>query len=88
VGSAPTAGLTEMSNTGAAISPPTGYLSSGLASANDVAVDSSGNVWVANAFVPVTFANSPYIVEFVGAAAPVVTPISVAVKNGTIGARP
>jgi hypothetical protein len=70
-------------------SPATGYTSSAtLGAPSDVAVDSSGNVWVPNAFVPVTYANGNNIVEFVGAAVPVVTPISLAVKNGTIGARP
>ena len=88
-GPASTAGVAELNNSGAAISPAGGYTSSStLGGPNDVAVDSSGNVWAANAYVPVTFANATNVVEFVGAAVPVVTPISVAVKNGTIGARP
>jgi hypothetical protein len=88
-GGAPTAGVAELNNSGAAISPSTGYTSSStLGGPNDVAVDTSGNVWVANAFIPVTFANGNNVVEFVGAAVPVVTPIATAVKNGTIGARP
>ncbi len=88
-GSASTAGVSELNNSGAAITSAGGYTSSATMGApNDLAVDSSGNVWVANAFVPVTFANGLNVVEFVGAAVPVVTPISVAVKNGTIGARP
>jgi hypothetical protein len=88
-GGAPTAGVSELNNSGAGISPSTGYISSAtLGGPNDVAVDSSGNVWAANAFVPVTFANGTNVVEFVGAAVPVVTPIATAVKNGTIGARP
>ncbi len=88
-GGAPTAGVSELNNSGVAISPATGYTSSAaLGGPNDVAVDSSGNVWAANAYVPVTFANGTNIVEFVGAAVPVVTPISLAVKNGTIGSRP
>jgi hypothetical protein len=44
------------------------------------AVDGSGNVWVAMA------ANK--VIEIVGAAAPVVTPLSVGVKNHTLGTRP
>jgi hypothetical protein len=88
-GGASTPGVSELNNSGAAISPATGYTSSAtLGAPSDVAVDSSGNVWVPNAFVPVTYANGNNIVEFVGAAVPVVTPISLAVKNGTIGARP
>jgi sugar lactone lactonase YvrE len=88
VNPATTAGLTEMNNSGAAVSPATGYLSSSLFSAADVGVDGSGNVWVANAVEAGTFANGTNVVEFVGAATPVVTPLSVAVKNSTIGARP
>jgi hypothetical protein len=80
--------ITEMGNNGTAISPSTGYLSSGLFEAADIAVDGSGNVWAPNATVPVTFANGVSIVEFVGAAAPTVTPISVAVATGKLGALP
>jgi hypothetical protein len=88
-GGATTAGVAELNNGGAAISPATGYTSSAtLGGPNDVAIDSSGNVWAANAYVPVTFAIGTNVVEFVGAAVPVVTPIATAVKNGTIGARP
>jgi hypothetical protein len=88
-GGAPTAGVSELNNSGVAISPSTGYTSSAtMGGPNDVAIDSSGNVWAANAYVPVTFANGTNVVEFVGAAAPVVTPIATAVKNGMIGARP
>lgn len=80
--------ITEMANNGTAISPSTGYLSSGLFEAADIAVDGSGNVWAPNASVPVTFANGVSIVEFVGAGAPTVTPISVAVATGKLGALP
>jgi hypothetical protein len=44
------------------------------------AVDGSGNVWVAMA--------SNYVIEIVGAATPVVTPLSLGVKNNTLGTRP
>ena len=88
-GGASTPGVSELNSSGGAISPATGYTCSGsLGAPSDIAIDSSGNVWVPNAFIPVTFANGNNIVEFVGAAVPVVTPISLAVKNGTIGARP
>jgi sugar lactone lactonase YvrE len=88
-GPASTAGVAELNNSGAAISPAGGYTSSAtMGGPNDVAIDSSGNVWLANAYVPVTFANGTNVVELVGAAVPVVTPIATAVKNGTIGARP
>jgi hypothetical protein len=88
-GPASTAGVAELNNSGAAISPAGGYTSSAtLGAPNDVAIDSSGNVWVADAFLPVSFANGNNVVEFVGAAVPVVTPIATAVKNSKIGARP
>lgn len=88
VGSAPGAGLTEMNNNGVAVSPSTGYLSSALFGADDVAVDGSGNVWVANGVQPVTYANGVNVVEFVGAGVPVVTPVATAVKNNMLGMRP
>jgi len=69
--------VTEFSNTGTVISPSTGFMGGGTAGANmnvpyDIAVDGSGNVWVCNS------ANSPNssLSEFVGAAVPVVTPVS------------
>jgi sugar lactone lactonase YvrE len=42
-------GITELSSTGAALSPATGYTGGGIYFANDVAIDSSGNAWVSNA---------------------------------------
>jgi hypothetical protein len=44
------------------------------------AVDGSGNVWVVMA------ANN--VIEMVGVATPVVTPLSLGVKNNTLGTRP
>jgi hypothetical protein len=45
-----------------------------------IAVDGSGNVWITEA--------QSNAVELVGAATPVVTPLSVGVKNGTLATRP
>jgi hypothetical protein len=44
------------------------------------AVDGSGNVWIAM--------SETNVMELIGAATPVVTPLSVGVKNGTLGTRP
>jgi hypothetical protein len=57
-----------------------GYIGSGI-SASDVAlaVDGSGNLWVLN---------SGAVTEFIGVAAPVVTPFSAGVQNKTLGKRP
>jgi hypothetical protein len=45
-----------------------------------IAIDGSGNVWVA--------ASGTNVIELVGAATPVVTPLSVGVKTNALGARP
>lgn len=45
-----------------------------------LAIDGSGNVWVTNTDSSVS--------EFVGAATPVVTPLSLGIKNNTLGTRP
>jgi len=45
-----------------------------------IAVDGSGNVWVSN--------TDKSISEFIGVATPVVTPLSIGVKNNTLGTRP
>jgi hypothetical protein len=44
-----------------------------------LALDPSGDVWITN---------GPAIVEFIGASTPVVTPLSVGVKNNTLATRP
>jgi streptogramin lyase len=68
--------LTELSNSGTAISTANGFYAGG-ASPDQIAIDGSGNVWITD---PMT--------EFVGAATPVVTPLSVGAKNNTLGTRP
>jgi hypothetical protein len=44
-----------------------------------IAIDASGDVWAQT---------NTTVVEYIGAATPVLTPLSAAVKNGTIAARP
>jgi streptogramin lyase len=80
------ASISEFYNSGTAISSGTGYqgtLPANLALANPegLAIDPSGNVWVAND-------GNDDIIEVIGAATPVVTPLSVALKNNELGARP
>jgi hypothetical protein len=58
-----------------------GYSDSSLNGIETVAVDGSGNVWAAN-----NTGNS--VTEFVGLAAPVVTPIAAGVANNSLGTRP
>jgi hypothetical protein len=58
-----------------------GFASPSLANApQSVAIDRSGNVWV--------LLGNNTITEFIGVATPAVTPMSLAVKNGKLGAKP
>jgi hypothetical protein len=62
------------------VSGSTGY-GGATGAASGIAVDGSGDVWVGN-----NTGNS--VTEYVGAGAPVVTPLAVAVKNNTVGKQP
>ena len=74
--------ISRLSSTGASISPlSTGYISSAATAEVGIALDASGNVWTTDNYV-----NS--IFEYIGTAAPTVTPLQLAVKNKTIGRRP
>jgi streptogramin lyase len=83
--------VSEFSSTGTVLSPtpvspaitPVGFVHAGLTSAQGIAIDPSGNVWVAN-----NVASTGGVFEIVGAAAPTVTPIALALKNGAVGAKP
>ncbi len=61
-----------------------GFVASSFLSSNlsTVAVDASGNVWVLSGVNPST------VTEFVGVAAPVVTPFSVASQKNKLGSEP
>jgi len=73
--------LANLANSGTALSPSAGYNGGGLNTPTGMAIDSSGNVWVTNT-------GDSSLTEFVGAAAPVVTPLATAVKNGNQGGQP
>jgi hypothetical protein len=87
------AGLSAFSNSGTAISPATGFSGGKYTSATPVtyarsysnsrgvAVDISGNVWVANP-------GATYVTVVVGQATPTVTPLSLGIKNGTLASPP
>jgi hypothetical protein len=62
--------LSEVNSSGAAISGSFGYQGGSLDHPVALAIDGSGNVWVSN------FDDSAGVTEFVGAAAPVVTPLA------------
>jgi hypothetical protein len=74
--------IVELSNSGAVLSGPNGLAGGSYELPNSIAVDGSGDVWTAN--------GNPYknVLELIGAATPVVTPLSVGVKNNTLGTRP
>ena len=80
--------LSEFSNSGAPISPSTGYKAPGAVPAS-IALDGSGNLWATgtNGTKVGNFV-SLNVIELLGASAPVVTPISAGVKNNTLGSRP
>ena len=78
--------IRELSDSGAAISPISGYsyTGGGLSKAIVLALDGSGDIWTTSKSV----GNVITVTEFIGAATPVVTPIAVGVKNETLGTRP
>lgn len=73
--------LYELNPTGDVITPTTGYKSSASYQPDGVAIDASGNVWY-------NTSNQSVLVELVGAASPVVTPLSSGVANTTLGTNP
>jgi hypothetical protein len=74
--------IAEFSNGGAMLSPSAGYSASGtLNGPNAIAVDPSGNVWISNS-------NNNTVTELIGAAVPVVTPLSIGVKTNALGTKP
>lgn len=74
--------ISEFTASGVPVTGDNGYVSAGLLFPYGIAIDGSGNVWVAsdNTAGPLT--------EFVGAAAPVVTPISAGVAYKQLGTKP
>lgn len=73
--------VSEFNSSGAAISGANGYVGTGLFPYG-IAIDPSGNVWVAN-----KSASAP-LTEYLGAAAPVVTPIAAGAAYGELGTKP
>jgi streptogramin lyase len=73
--------LSELSNAGTAISPSIGYTASNISSPQGIAIDASGDVWIANT-------GSASVTEFIGVGAPIVTPIAQALTEGKLAQRP
>ena len=74
--------ISEISSGGTAISGASGYVNQLMFSPYGIAVDGSGNVWVTSDD------NVGPLTEFVGAATPVVTPISAGSTYNELGTRP
>jgi hypothetical protein len=66
---------------GTLLTPASGYLNANFDSPFAQAIDASGNLWVANGVIG-------KMVELVGVAAPVKTPIVAAVTGNLLGQRP
>jgi len=81
--------LSAFSKSGSTLSPATGYIP-GLTYGDSVAVDGSGSLWISDCGTYCTsLGNGPgSVYQLIGIATPVVTPISLGVKNGTIASRP
>ena len=94
--------VSEFSNAGVALSGPNGFLinvgsngtvvpgaSTAGQGSRGIAIDGSGNVWVTNLLGLQNTNGSAFgVTELVGAAVPAVTPLSVGVKNNTLGKTP
>jgi PKD repeat protein len=80
VSSSGTQSVVEFSNSGTAESGASGYRGADQVTILGVAVDGSGNVWTTH--------GGSSINEIIGAATPVVTPLSVGVRDNKLGTRP
>jgi sugar lactone lactonase YvrE len=87
------ADIAELSSSGAVLSPASGYINANMYAPAGLAIDGSGDIWVANQGVQ--NATSGNVMEFIGLAAPVITPIaaglpSAPTANGSsnLGTRP
>jgi streptogramin lyase len=73
--------VAEISPSGSILSSTNGYNGGFPLQTSGIAVDGSGNVWIANR-------RAFGVTELIGAATPVVTPLSAGVKNNSLGTRP
>jgi DNA-binding beta-propeller fold protein YncE len=74
--------LSEFSSSGTAMSPATtGYAQGQFSGPTGIAIDFAGSIWVSNA-------TDNSVTQMIGLAASTVTPLSLAVKNFSVGTRP
>jgi len=73
--------VSEFAGNGTPITGPNGYTSSGynglplVAQPSDIAIDGSGDVWITPGFAQLDNGGVDYVIEIIGAAVPVVTPV-------------
>lgn len=82
--------VTQLSPSGSILSGANGYgfNDGSLDLPVTVAIDGSGNVWIGNLSGTGAAQITGSVTELIGAATPVVTPLSVGVKNNTLGTKP
>ncbi len=80
--------IAEISPTGGAISPTNGYVVPNAFGPEYIAIDGAGNVWTTGNYYSDGTNFYGLTVELIGAAAPVVTPLSLAIQQGKLGSRP
>ena len=78
--------ISHLSNSGAAISPASGYLAPAATGEVGIAIDASGNVWTTDAWP--NSAGNYSLFEYIGAAGPTAVPLQQAVKSKLLGQRP
>lgn len=82
--------LVEYTSSGTFVGPPSGFYGSNvipnLPQIDGIAIDGSGNAWIAGTNSGTTL--PVYVAEVIGVAAPVVTPHIAAVQNNQLGVRP
>ena len=84
----PTGSIPTTCSTSAGCATGGGFFDNDFDEPFDMQVDPSGNLWVINSGTAASTVNGTSITELVGVAVPVVTPLSVAVKNGQLGTKP
>ena len=78
--------LSKFANSGSPVSGNPGYGSAFLSTPYKFAIDNSGSLWVINLGSTSTTTNT--VTQLVGIAAPVTTPVAVAVQDNQVGQRP
>jgi len=73
--------IVALASDGSVLSPSTGYQGGSVRSPSGIAIDGAGNVWATNPY-------DSTVTQLIGAASPVVTPLSVGIRDNTLGVRP